>query len=651
MASVRRRKAASDGDDDHGREEVINRHRPDTAIQETAAPSGARRWLRRIFASISFVCAVYLFINYDSFSGQHESQVESKETLAAMKIRQPSLPFSIPRHEVPATIVRSADQDKRDAIKDAFMNSWHSYVDKAFGADEFNSLTGTSTNFSSSGGVGYFIIDVIDMLLILGERTEYERARDWIRDLTWYDKTGKFSVFETTIRTLGGLLSAHALCTADPRNTLSMRTSTVCGPTDANLFLTKALELAEALSPAFEANTFGLPEREIDFSTGQLYADVDNSRLISLAEATTVQLELKYLAYLTDDQRWWRMAERPMETVRNAAQKMRFDGLMPIFLNPATGLPSMSDVRLGSRGDSYYEYLIKQYVQTNRTELVYLDMYQQAMMGVKSRLLRQSPVRKMLHTTELHIRMDPKTRRQVLHLVGKQDHLVCFIGGSFMLGALHVQPGLQFEPLLSMDYPPTKQTVQRWNALANEDWDVGHGLTKACVETYTDTRTGLSPEIAMFRLTQEDGHVGYEQDWYIKQPKKPSDGRKPDPLLDARNILRPETVESLFIGFHLSGDQQYREWGWQIFQSFQRHCRVSYDDGASYAFAGIKDVDAEASDVQQIDRMETFWLAETLKYLYLLFADQDILRMDQWVFNTEAHPLPVFTPTMDTMLA
>lgn len=45
------------------------------------------------------------------------------------------------------------------------------------------------------------------------------------------------------------------------------------------------------------------------------------------------------------------------------------------------------------------------------------------------------------------------------------------------------------------------------------------------------------------------------------------------------------------------------------------------------------------------DKMESFFLGETLKYLYLLFSDQpDLLSLDAFVFNTEAHPLPVWPP-------
>lgn len=65
----------------------------------------------------------------------------------------------------------------------------------------------------------------------------------------------------------------------------------------------------------------------------------------------------------------------------------------------------------------------------------------------------------------------------------------------------------------------------------------------------------------------------------------------------------------------------------------EKHCRVAG------GFTGIRDVyqvNPSKDDVQQ-----SFFLAETLKYLYLLFSDDDLLPLDKWVFNTEAHPFPV----------
>ena len=68
-------------------------------------------------------------------------------------------------------------------------------------------------------------------------------------------------------------------------------------------------------------------------------------------------------------------------------------------------------------------------------------------------------------------------------------------------------------------------------------------------------------------------------------------------------------------------------------QAIEKHCRV--ENG----YSGIKDV--EASSVVHDDVQQSFFLAETLKYLYLLFSDDDVIPLDKWVFNTEAHPLPI----------
>ena len=74
----------------------------------------------------------------------------------------------------------------------------------------------------------------------------------------------------------------------------------------------------------------------------------------------------------------------------------------------------------------------------------------------------------------------------------------------------------------------------------------------------------------------------------------------------------------------------------------EKHCRT---EGG---YTGIRDVynmNPPKDDVQQ-----SFFLAETLKYLYLLFSDDDLLPLDKWIFNTEAHPLPVIGPISPTQL-
>ncbi|KAF8877600.1 glycoside hydrolase [Infundibulicybe gibba] len=111
---------------------------------------------------------------------------------------------------------------------------------------------------------------------------------------------------------------------------------------------------------------------------------------------------------------------------------------------------------------------------------------------------------------------------------------------------------------------------------------------------------------------------------------------------DARYILRPETVESLFIAFRLTGDVKYRDRGWDIFPAIEKNCRVE-----TGGYASILDVNGTES--RKEDKMETFLMSETLKYLFLLFSDANILPVrSHQCFNTEAHPLPIFTPNIRT---
>lgn len=83
----------------------------------------------------------------------------------------------------------------------------------------------------------------------------------------------------------------------------------------------------------------------------------------------------------------------------------------------------------------------------------------------------------------------------------------------------------------------------------------------------------------------------------------------------------------------------YSEWGWKIFEAFETYTKL---EGGGYA--ALKDV--TKLPAPKDNRMDTFFLAETLKYLYLLFSPDDIIPLEGYVFNTEAHPLPVFSPTI-----
>jgi mannosidase alpha-like ER degradation enhancer 2 len=93
--------------------------------------------------------------------------------------------------------------------------------------------------------------------------------------------------------------------------------------------------------------------------------------------------------------------------------------------------------------------------------------------------------------------------------------------------------------------------------------------------------------------------------------------------------LRPEIIESAYYLFHFTKDPRYLQMGRTFYDSLVKYCR------AEVGYAALKDVVSKSKR----DDMESFFFAETLKYLYLLYAAPDTVNLKTTVFNTEAHPL------------
>lgn len=190
-------------------------------------------------------------------------------------------------------------------------------------------------------GLGWIIIDALDTMMLMNLTTQLSHARQWVsQSLTW-DQDQDVNTFETTIRMLGGLLSAHYL-----QKELNIK------PEDDNddLYIEKATDLAERLLGAFDTNS-GVPYASVNLkTTAGIPSHADNGAS-STAEAATLQLELKYLAKLTGEADYWKKAEKAIQAIDNNGVK---DGLVPIFIYATTGEFRGQEIRLGSRGDSYY---------------------------------------------------------------------------------------------------------------------------------------------------------------------------------------------------------------------------------------------------------------------------------------------------------
>jgi len=462
------------------------------------------------------------------------------------------------------------------------------------GCDEYHPISKTGKQMTDKG-LGWIIVDALDTLMIMNLTSRLSHAREWISTTLDYDQDHEVNTFETTIRMLGGLLSAHYLSTTFPE--MAPLADDDKGSPGEDLYLEKAADLADRILGAFDSES-GIPYASINLKTLKGVPSHVDDGASSTAEASTLQLELKYLAMLTGEKNYWDRAERVMQIIDDNDME---DGLVPIFIYANLGHFRGDNIRLGSRGDSYYEYLIKQYLQTSNQEPVYLDM---------------SPS----HFTVLGERPNGLSGK----LSPKMDHLVCFMPGTIALGATG---GATVEEA---------KKAGKWGKKEEDEMNLAIELTKTCWGMYKVTATGLAPEITFFQ-TNDPPHM--EQDGKLTSTEMDNDSWKQDYIIkpqDSHNLQRPETVETLFYMWRITGDQKYREWGWEMFKNFVKYSAAS--DGAG--FTSLDKVNEIPPMLR--DNMESFWLAETLKYFYLLFSPRDLLPLDSIVINTEAHIFPRF---------
>lgn len=163
--------------------------------------------------------------------------------------------------------------------------------------------------------------------------------------------------------------------------------------------------------------------------------------------------------------------------------------------------------------------------------------------------------------------------------------------------------------------------------------DFGVKLTDSYYETY-NTVTGIGPE--GFRWVAAEHPV---DDEFNTEPEGDDAEFYEEAGFWATSptyILRPETIESLYHAFRVTGDTKYQDMAWEAFENIIEHSR------AGSAYSSMRDV--TVVDGGFLNKMESFWLTETLQYLWLLFEDQDLeIHIDtgKWVYGTEAQPYRV----------
>lgn len=445
----------------------------------------------------------------------------------------------------------------REEVRSMFDHAYSSYLTYAYPYDELRSLS--CDGFDTWGSFSLTLIDALDTLAVMGNFSEFRRVAEIISARANFEANINVSVFETNIRVVGGLLSAHLL---SHKAGIHLEPGWPCnGP-----LLRLAEDMAKRLIAAFDTPT-GMPYGTVNLKYG---VPEGETSITCTAGIGTFLLEFGTLSRLTGDPLYEEVAMNAIKALHYYKSNI---GLVGNHVDVLTGHWTAQDSGIGAGVDSYFEYLAK--------------------------------------------------------------------------GTLLFQ-----EPLLGTIFHEHKAAIEKY--IRREDWHLWVSMTKGQVtlpvfqslDAYWPGVLSLFGEIGDAMKSLHNYHrvwkqFGFTPEFYNIPQAEAGTNREGYPL-------RPELIESVMYLYRATGDPYLIQVGVDILRSLQHSAKTTC------GYATINDV----RDHRKADRMESFFLAETTKYLYLLFDPDNFIHNSgqkgeiietQWgqciidaggyIFNTEAHPI------------
>ncbi|KAI8987953.1 glycoside hydrolase [Mycotypha africana] len=493
------------------------------------------------------------------------SHFSSHRFFRASYSQLPTIQYEFAKESIDDMLTRNF---RREAVKQSFLHAWNGYKTYALGADELQPISIQKKN--PFGGVGATLLDSLSTMLVMELNEEFEEVLPLIKNVNFFVDEN-LSVFETTIRCMGGLLSAYELALAATRSRSSAG-SNVGLAQEQEYLLKKAEEIGLALLPAFDTLS-GIP-----YYLFNPVKESSTSNTTFLADAGTLQLEFFTLSHYTGNPIFAQKAQAIIDHLDDYtfSSESMISGLFPNDINVQTGELRPTHISFGAMGDSAYEYFLKMYILSEGKLPQYGRLYKTAIDKMKKYML--------LRTKETHYLYLPPYDVRRGTFTYKMDHLACFAPGMLAMGAkIFNRP---------------------------EDMKVAKGILESCVVMYRSSETNLSPELWTFdqRKFEQYDALSYdvEEAWVATSASlQDMKVQRPDGIFitDPRYLLRPETVESLFILYRTTGDRKYQEYAWEIYQAIETYCKTPH------AYAALKNVLSlnknKKSAFNQIDSMET----------------------------------------------
>ncbi|QRV84818.1 glycoside hydrolase family 47 protein [Ceratobasidium sp. AG-Ba] len=431
-----------------------------------------------------------------------------------------------------AGLAQPADSALRaqDAIS-VFSSAYADYKKYAWGHDSLAPLTKGFTD--DRNGWGATIVDALSTAKIMGLDDIYNEGVEFATQIDFsHSKTSdKVSLFESTIRYLGGLISAYELG----------------GKTNYAL-IAKAQELGTKLAYAWVGSN-DFPFNSLDFDTDKPVVEQSG-----IAVAGTLVLEWSKLSDYTKNETFRLLAEKSM--YRIGSNSAPLPGLPAQGIDPSTNGTVGDYITWGGGSDSYFEYLIKYGRLTNNLNPAWTSRW---LTAVDSSIRYLAQTATGTDVPDL-LYLGDYTRKKVQHI---GSHLECFHGGNWIMGG----------------------------RLTGNDTIFNYGLrlVDACWNTYERTATKIGPEVFAW-VGPDGGYTGAtpsaqdiafykENGFYVYNGYSYYD-------------LRPEVLESNFYAWRATGDIKYYNRAVSGLESIKKYCRPGVGaagifDTESFFFAEV----------------------------------------------------------------
>ncbi|KAL7065180.1 hypothetical protein AAHC03_05375 [Spirometra sp. Aus1] len=454
-------------------------------------------------------------------------------------------------------------------VREMFDFGFTNYMRYAYPLDELDPIhcAGRGYDFADRhninvndalGNYQLTLVDSLDTLAIFGNVSAFKHAVGLITHSLHFNVNTIVQVFESTIRVIGGLLSAHLMITDPKKRFESLRPDHY-----ADELLSLAHDLANRIIVAFEGTPSGIPFPRVNL--GLASVETLGYSHTCLAGAGSLLLEFGTLSLLLQDPTYAATARRVV--LQLWKRRSNVTGLLGTDIDLMTGKWINQMTGVGAGQDSFYEYLLK-------SRIAFDDKQMGRMFDAALRSLNY------------HLRGNETSCTREDGLPSAYWNVNMFTGdvANYWIDSLQAAwPGIL--------------------ALAG---NVEEAKCQHSIHLSIWRRFGLPPER------------------YNVLSKLPDLSFYP---------LRPEFAESTYHLYRATKDPFYLAVGAEIVSNLDKHAR------AKCGFATIHNV----QDMSQEDRMESFFLSETLKYLYLLFDEEHLINVNEedFLFTTQAHILPI----------